>query len=146
MRRFWVSAAILGVILAVGGVASGEDVGFKIIVNSSNPIESIARSELSNIFLKQETSWPDGQVVLPVDQKESSQVRADFCRVILRRPVAAVKSFWQKQIFSGSAVPPVEKNSSEEVVGYVNAFHGAVGYVGPTTSLSSGVKVIRLME
>lgn len=146
MRGFRVGSAVLGVVLAAGGAVSGEDYGFKVIVNSANPVTSITRTELASIFLKQETSWSDGQVALPVDQGENSSVRADFSRAVLRRPVAAVKSFWQKQIFSGSAVPPVEKNSNEDVVGYVGAFHGAVGYVAPMTSISSGVKVIRLAD
>jgi len=155
MRRFWVSAVILGTVLVFGGGASGDDLGFAVIVNAANPVESLSRSELSNIFLKQESAWPDGQVILPVDQAESSPVRAEFSRVVLRRPVAAVKSFWQKQIFSGSAVPPVEKTSSADVAIYVSNFRGAVGYVGviqqlregkAVVSLPSGVKVVRLTE
>ena len=146
MRGFRLAAVILGVALAVGQAASGEDYGFRVIVNASNPITSISRGELSSIFLKQETSWPDGQVALPVDQGESAQVRSDFSRVVLRRPVAAVKSYWNKQIFSGSGVPPVEKGSNEDVVAYVNAFHGAVGYVGLSAALSAGVKPVRLTD
>ncbi len=155
MRRFRLSAAALAVALVIGGVASGEGQGFAVIVNSANPIETVSRAQLSKIFLKQEAAWPDGQVIVPVDQPEDSSVRAEFSRVVLGRTVAAVKSFWQKQIFSGSAVPPLEKGSNSDVALYVSSFHGAVGYVGvirqlsdgrSVVSLPPGVKVVRLVD
>jgi ABC-type phosphate transport system substrate-binding protein len=155
MRTFGCLLVVVAVVFALGASASGDDVGFVVIVNSSNPVTSLTRSQLSSIFLKQESAWPDGQVIVPVDQEESSPVRAEFSRVVMKRPVAAVKSFWQKQIFSGAAVPPVEKASSEDVAIYVSTIHGAVGYVGVVLALSSGkavvklpagVKVVRLIE
>lgn len=144
MRTSWSCLVVLAVVLTLGGSASGDDVGFVVIVNASNPVTSLSRSELSSIFLKQNSAWPDGQVILPVDQAENSPVRAEFSRAVLKRPVAAVKSYWQKQIFSGSAVPPVEKASSEDVAIYVSTFRGAVGYVGVILALSSGKAVVRL--
>lgn len=144
MRTFGGFLAVLAVFFVLGAVASGDEVGFAVIVNASNPVETLSRSQLSNIFLKQESAWPDGQVIVPVDQAENSPVRAEFSRVVLRRPIAAVKSFWQKQIFSGAAVPPVEKASSDDVATYVSSFRGAVGYVGVVLVLSSGKAVVRL--
>jgi len=144
MRTFGCLLVVVAVVLALGASASGDDVGFAVIVNSSNPVTSLTRSQLSSIFLKQESAWPDGQVIVPVDQEESSPVRTEFSRVVMKRPVAAVKSFWQKQIFSGAAVPPVEKASSEDVAIYVSTVRGAVGYVGVVLALSSGKAVVRL--
>lgn len=144
MRTFASFLVVLSVVVAVGAPASGDDAGFVVIVNSSNPVTSLTRSELSNIFLKQQSAWPDGQVIVPVDQEETSAVRAEFSRVVMKRPIAAVKSYWQKQIFSGAAVPPVEKASSEDVAVYVSTVHGAVGYVGLVAALSSGRAVVKL--
>jgi len=155
MRTIGRFLSVLVVVLALGASASGDDVGFAVIVNASNPVTSLSRAELSNIFLKQERQWPDGQAILPVDQAEKSPVRAEFSRVVLGRPVAAVKSFWQVLIFSGNAVPPVEKASNADVAIYVSNFRGAVGYVGviqqlhegkSVVSLPPGVKVVRLAD
>ncbi len=155
MRTVRVLAAALAVAVMAGGVASGEGLGFAVIVNEGNPVESLSRAQLTKIFLKQESAWPDGQVIVPVDQSEDSPVRAEFTRVVLGRSVAAVKSFWQKQIFSGSAVPPVEKATGADVAVYVSSFRGAVGYVAvarqlsdgrAVVSLPAGVKVIRLIN
>ncbi|HVN75150.1 MAG TPA: substrate-binding domain-containing protein [Thermoanaerobaculaceae bacterium] len=155
MRRFWFSVVALGIVLAVGGAASGDAGGFAVIVNSSNPIQSLSRAELSKIFLKEQSVWSDGQVIVPVDQAEDSPVRAEFSQAVLGRPVAAVKSFWQKQIFSGTAVPPVEKPTSADVATYVATLRGAVGYVAvvrqlgdgrAVVSLPPGVKVVRMID
>ncbi len=138
--------ALLAFTIALGAAGQGEEVGFVVIVNASNPITSVSKAELADIFLKRASAWPDGQVILPVDQSEGSSVRAEFSQVVLKRPVSAVKSFWQKQIFSGSAVPPVEKASNADVATYVGAFHGAVGYVASASKLPVGVRVIRLSD
>ena len=146
MRVVGAVLVVLAALAAVAGVATGDDAGFVVIVNSANPAVSVSRADLGAFFLKQSTTWPDGQVVLPVDQAESSPVRADFSQAVLKRPVSAVKSFWQKQIFSGAAVPPIEKGSNGDVAAYVGAFHGAVGYVGSSAKLPAGVKAVRLTD
>jgi hypothetical protein len=55
-----------------------------------------------------------------------------------------VKSFWQRQIFSGSGVPPQERASDEEVLDFVRANPGAVGYVSSDTPNGAGVKVLEV--
>ncbi len=146
MRSSLVVFGALALTLALAATAADEDVGFAVIVNSANPVTSVTKAELADIFLKRVSAWPDGQVILPIDQSERSAVRADFSQVVLNRTVAAVKSYWQKQIFSGSAVPPIEKNSNADVLAYVSAFHGAVGYVASTGKVPAGVKIVRLSD
>jgi ABC-type phosphate transport system substrate-binding protein len=143
MRRFWTLIVVLFVGLLPGSTARAAQTEFVVIVNESNPITSISREELAKIFLKQETAWPDGQAIAPVDQAPDSPVRATFTREILRRSVGAVKSYWEKQIFSGSAVPPVEKSSNDSVSSYVITNRGAIGYV-LAWALDSGKALVRL--
>ncbi len=137
---------LLVVALALAGPASGQDVSYKVIVNAANPIGSVSRTMLGRIFLKQELDWPNGQAAQPVDLAEGTPVREDFSTVVLGRSVPAVKSYWQKQIFSGAAVPPVEKASDEEVIAFVRMFRGAVGYVRVSTQLPIAVKLLRVTE
>jgi len=65
---------------------------------------------------------------------------------VLHRDVGAVRSFWQRQIFSGNAVPPAEKPSEDEVLAFVRANPGGVGYVAESTPLPAGVKTITLTD
>ena len=155
MRGWWVIGAVVVVLAVAAAVAAGEGGGFAVIVNAANPVQSLSRAEVSKIFLKEQAAWSDGQAIQPVDQTEDSPVRAEFSRVILGRSIAAVKSFWQKQIFSGAAVPPIEKTTSADVAIYVSGLRGAVGYVAvvrqmadgrSVVSLPAGVKVVRVID
>ena len=54
---------------------------------------------------------------------------------------AAVKSYWNQQIFSGRDVPPVEKKSDAEVLTFVRSTPGAIGYVSDAAAVD-GVRVV----
>lgn len=129
-------------VLGVGGSGAAEP--FVVVVNAANPASAMSAEELSNVFLKKMQRWPQGYEVMPVDLTEESRVRESFSRAVLKKSTAAVKAYWQKMIFSGREVPPPEKASGAEVVAYVRANRGAIGYVAADAPLGSGVKVVRV--
>lgn len=102
---------------------------YRVIVHPQNGAASLDRGFVADAFLKKTTRWPDGQVIRPVDLVAQSAVRSSFTHDVLRRSIAAVKSYWQQQIFSGRDVPPPELESSTAVRDYVLKHRGAVGYV-----------------
>ena len=128
------------IIAALFASAAGA-ASFKVVVNTANPAVSMTRDEVSALFMKKTTHWPDGSAVSPVDQVDTSAVRGSFSDTVLGRHVAAIRSYWQQQIFSGREVPPVEKKSDAEVLEYVRTNRGAVGYVS-NASPTVGVKVL----
>ena len=136
MKRILVLA-----ILASLGAASAQATGYKVIVNSANPATALAKKDVSALFLKKKTKWDDGSAVTAVDQTDKSAARESFTSAVHGKPVAAIKSYWQQQIFSGRDVPPVEKSSDAEVIAFVRNNRDAVGYVSEETPVS-GVKVI----
>ena len=117
--------------------------GFRIVANPGVHVTSLTKSAASAIFLKKTPKWENGTPVVAVDQSEKSGVRAVFSAEIHGKSVAAVKSYWQQQIFSGRDVPPVEKASDSDVLEMVRSTPGAVGYVSEGSSLS-GVTVIEI--
>lgn len=134
-RRAFVEA--LGSLLALelvcpsrSSVAFAEDAPpFRVIAHPENPARSIDREVLAKMFLKEVTRWDDGEAVHPVDLRGDSEVRSKFCDAIIRRSLAAVRSYWQQRIFSGRGVPPPEVESDAEAVRYVLKYRGSVGYV-----------------
>jgi ABC-type phosphate transport system substrate-binding protein len=139
LRTLLVSA--LAAVCFAATPAAAQD--FKVIVNSANSLTEIPTAALSKIFLKEATSFPGGGSASPVDQSKSSATRAAFSKRVLGRAPAAVDTYWQQQIFSGKEVPPPSKASDDEVVAYVKATPGAVGYVSAGAS-TAGVKVIEV--
>ncbi len=118
------------------------DLPFQVVVNRDNPVDSIPRKELSAIFMRRTRSWPDGEDILPIDSPARSALREDFSRTIHGKSVAFVTRYWQRVIFSGRGIPPVEAASDAAVLELVARNRGAVGYVDAATPLGAGVKAI----
>lgn len=129
--------------LAIAAAASAAE--FKIVANNATQVSSLSRDELKAIFMKRNGRWKDGVDIAPVDQPPSSPTRVSFTEAVHGKPVAAIESFWQQQIFSGRQVPPVTKASDDEVLAYVKTTPGAIGYVSNGTA-TGGVKVINIVQ
>ena len=127
-------------VLALASVAMAAD-GYKIVVNTSNPESSLSKTEVSRLFLKKATAWADGVKALPVDLARTSSTRRAFSQGVHGKSPNAVAAYWQTQVFSGRALPPLVKNSNAEVLAYVKAQRGAIGYVSAGAS-AAGVKVL----
>lgn len=104
MRKI-LSVVLVAVIAATASaVPFAQD--FKVIVNSANSTSDLPAAVAAKIFLKETTKFPNGSAATPVDQGKASPVRAAFSKSVIGRPVSAVESYWQQQIFSGKEVPP----------------------------------------
>jgi ABC-type phosphate transport system substrate-binding protein len=115
---------------------------FVVIVNAANPVSSVPADQLASLFLKKVTQWKGGLPAAPVDLPPDSAVRESFSHQIHHKGTAAVKAYWQQMIFSGREVPPPEKASAREVVAFVSANRGGVGYVPVGTPLGAEVKAV----
>ncbi len=125
-------------------VLPAQDGSFTVVVNSSNPSTTMSKQQVRLIFLKKTSKWENGTKAVPVDQAEDRTVRRSFTSAVHGKKVSAIKSYWQKMIFSGRATPPSEKSSDSEVLAFVARNPGAIGYVSSGTSLGSRVKAVRL--
>jgi ABC-type phosphate transport system substrate-binding protein len=132
---------VIGLLLALAMSSGAYAASFKVVVNDSVKARSLSKTVASDYFLKKAKKWDDGSAVVPVDQIESSAVREQFSRAVHGKPTSAIKSYWTQQIFSGRDVPPVEKKSDAEVLAYVKANPGAIGYVADTTD-TDGLRVV----
>lgn len=143
--------ALLGcVLLTLAFGAAAETTGDTrpgaiVVVHPATRVTSIARAELSKIFLKRLRTWQDGQTVHPVDQPPESVVRQQFSRRVHRRGVVNIEVYWKRMIFSGRAVPPRELKNDREVLEFVRGTPGGVGYVSRSAVLS-GVRELVVEE
>ena len=140
-RLRWILS--LAVVLAASS-ARAQSGDFKLVVNVSNGVSSLTADETASYFLKRKTTWPGGQPVQPVDLTDESAARRSFTKLLLRKDVAAVKSYWQTQIFSGRGVPPPEKGSDAAVLAFVEANPGAIGYVSAGAVVGRGVREVKV--
>jgi ABC-type phosphate transport system substrate-binding protein len=139
-----VTKALLAALLtlAPGAALCSE---YVVVAHPSVRAEAVSRGELSRMFLRLSTEWSGGGHVRPVDQAKASPLREAFSRDVLGKTVAALDQFWTQSIFSGRAVPPVEKRGDAEVLAYVRDTPGAVGYVSAAAS-AEGVKRLSVKD
>lgn len=140
--RTLLALALLAAPLAV----PAEDAqGFKVVVHRSNPADSISAGRLQQLFMKTVTRWPGGSTIQPVELRGQPPARQEFARRVLGKSLPALKSHWNKLIYSGREVPPVEMASDEEIVAFVKANEGAIGVVSASAA-TAGTKVLALAD
>lgn len=147
-RRGFISlvAVVIAQGLTTGGSYAKNDApSFLIVVHPHFPHRSLEPGVVADAFLKKQTRWDDGTLIQPVDLDPQSSTRRIFSSAVLKRSVAAVRSYWQQRIFSGRGVPPPEMNSDEAVVKYVATHPGGIGYVSPQAEVK-GVRVVTLRD
>jgi hypothetical protein len=134
-------------ILGLGaGSALAQGAPFKVVVHRSNEVSSARIETISDYFLKKTKAWPSGLPVKPVDLAKDSPVRVSFSQTVLNKRVSTVRSFWQRQVFLGSVVPPPEAPSDVWVLAYVAQNPGAIGYVSADAPLGPAVKVVEVIK
>jgi ABC-type phosphate transport system substrate-binding protein len=127
---------------ALTGAAPAGAQQYRVIVNAANPTTALTKEDLARVYLKKMSSWKNGAAVTVVDLGPKSPVRAEFSVSVLGRDVPTMKNYWQQSLFSGRGVPPIEQPSEAQVVAFVAANPGAIGYVSSDTQLTENVKTI----
>ncbi len=133
MGRLFAIAVILST--AVPAAAEPPPPGFQVIVHRDNPLTVADRKLVSDLFLKRRTTWPDNEGARPVDLASESPIRQRFSVVLLTKTVPQIRSYWQQRIFSGRELPPLELVSEQDVVKFVTANRGAIGYVSSEANI-----------
>ncbi len=120
---------------------------FLVVVHPDNPTRTLTSSQVSKIFLGKLPGevWEWGPSYVAVDLDERSEIRLSFSEVIHGKQVSAVKSYWQRMIYSGRDVPPQELGSDAAVLAFVRAEPGAIGYVSAAAHLDPGIKVLEII-
>ncbi len=143
-------ALVLAVLILAASIAAQEApppetvATFKVVANAANPTTELTAAKAARMFLKKIKRWDHGLRVLPVDMAPKSPIRVAFTRSVHGKSVEAVQSFWQRMIFGRGEVPPEEKSSEEEILEFVRANPGAIGYLGGDTALGDGVKELTI--
>ena len=78
------------------------------VVSAKNPVTSLSKNYVADIFLGKTSKFPDGSRAVPVDQAEGSAARDAFYLQFTGKSPAQVKMYWSKMIFTGRGQPPHE--------------------------------------
>lgn len=130
-KRALLVAVIIGQPSTVANPSAQQSGGFKVVVNSQNPVSSLSSAQLSSLYSRRTKSWDNGEPVQPVHQI-SNAVRDAFSR-----DVPGTMS-----VAAGEAPTPA-MGSDRDVLAYVRLKPGAIGYVSASAPVD-GVKVLNV--
>lgn len=112
--------------LMAGTVCAAEVV---VVVSSENPVKTLSRAQITDIYLGRMIRFPNGNPVKPIDLSESSPVRSQFYTRYLGRSPSLIKAHWSKLIFTGRGQPPPTVSSEDAMADLVAENSDAIGYL-----------------
>lgn len=112
-----------------------------VVISSKNPIVTLSKSQVADIFLGKTVRFPDGALAMPIDQQEGSPVRDEFYATFTGKSPAQLKSHWTKIIFTGRGKPPMAVASGADVRQLIAANPQAISYI-ERSAVDSTVKVL----
>jgi ABC-type phosphate transport system substrate-binding protein len=132
MRLIMINICRIGSIiiwLSLGFGSAGAAAEIVAVVAASNPVSTLSRSQIADIFLGKMIRFPDGRQVVPVDQVENSAAREAFYLKFADKSPAQIKAFWSRIIFTGRGQPPPEVSNGVEVKKFIARHPDAIGYI-----------------
>jgi hypothetical protein len=114
----------------------------KVIANPSVTISFVTSEELKGVLLSTKTALAAGGHVEPVLLK-SGAVHEAFVKQFTGKTPAALENYYRSLVFTGKGSMPKRFSSDAEMVAYVRATKGAIGYVSAGAS-TDGVKVLEV--
>ena len=100
-----------------------------VVVNPKSGVERLNRDEVINIFLGRYRQLPSGIAAQPVDLPATQPEKALLYHLLVGKDLDQIASYWSRLVFSGRTSPPIQAGSAEEVLRFVAANRGAVGYL-----------------
>lgn len=116
-----------GLWLSLAGGAAGAEV--VVVVSADNPVESLSRAALRDIYLGRLNRFPNGDAVVPIDQREGSPAHDEFYSRYLGQSPAQIKAHWSKLIFTGRGQPPRAMPGDDAAAELVAENPNAIGYL-----------------
>lgn len=124
-------------------LASGPSLaGVLIIANPDVREGSMEENEIERIYLGKMTRWSDDSLIVPVMLKKG-EIHEEFLDQYLDRTSHRFVSYWRQMVFTGKGIPPKSFTSEAELVAFVAATPGAVGYVSDSGA-APGIQILSI--
>jgi ABC-type phosphate transport system substrate-binding protein len=130
---------------ALVGSAWAESVA--IIVNASNPTNSMSTVEVKKLYENDVVKWSDGKAVVLYDLPVKSETRKKVSTAVLGKEAEEVARAWANRKITNTAKnPPIVVNSAVLVQSRVAEDPGAIGYLPKSEVIPGKVKVIAVID
>ena len=138
-----IHVAMLGIaIILFGTLLRAQDV--LIVVNRVSSVSQITEAQMRDIFTGTRSRFDDGGRAIPVTLK-GEPVHEVFLHHYIRNSPEEFRTRWRKAVSTGQGSMPKEFGSEVDLLDYVEATPGAIGYVSRVGEKNS-VKVLRVLQ
>jgi hypothetical protein len=122
--------AALAAVIGFGAQPAGADDGPEtvVIVHPDRSAYDPDRRQLRALFTMRVTVWPDGKPARVFVLPDRSALHDRFCRERLGTYPYVLRSVWDRKIYTGVGLAPIEVRSEAEMQQKVLSTPGAIGY------------------
>ncbi len=133
---------LFGICLSFPSFSAADDI--LLIGNRSVPESELSAREIKKIYLGKKSLWRNGMKVIFV-MPAAKAMSKKFLKTYVRKNPDMYDKYWKKKMFTGSGNPPLVFEKEKELVKYVAATKGAVGYVS-SGYYSDSVKILSVLH
>jgi len=120
---------VLLIIILMSAPIKGWGQELLVIVNKDNPLDSITKQQVIDLFMGRSPYFPTGDAVVKLDAPSSSDVRESFYQSLVQMSLPEVNAYWARLMFSGRATPPMSVPKEEDILKLVASNSNAIGYI-----------------
>ncbi len=99
-----------------------------VIAHPSTQVIQLSLPAARSLFGLQRSHWPNGLPVKLAMLNYRSQMHSDFSKRLLRLYPQQLKFLQDRQLLSGSRLPPLKLVSPQELLKFISETPGALGY------------------
>lgn len=123
-------AYALGTMLLLLSLTSGTVHALDVIItHPRNPNTAIPLSSVRAIFSMRLNTWPDGSQVTVFVLPDRHPAHARFTRHLLKMLPYRLRREWDRLVFSGTGIAPIEVEDEAEMRRRVGRTPGSIGYL-----------------
>jgi len=137
------TAVLIMALVTIGVVGTvSATAGTVVVANSAVPADGVSQGDLQQIFLGKQTSWGDGTSI-ELGVLSGGPVADEFLKTYVKKSPSQFQTFWKKAVFSGTGTAPQEFGSGADLVAWVAATPGAIGFAEDGAA-TDGCKVLAI--
>ncbi len=113
-----------------------------VVVSSANPIDTLSRDDVINIFMGRYRQYANKTTANPID---NLAIKDKFYKALVSKTLAEVNAYWAPLIFSGRTYPPSKAINANATLQALAENSLAISYIN-SAEVKPITKVVFLLE
>ncbi|WP_233269020.1 hypothetical protein [Paraglaciecola sp. L1A13] len=139
----FISKSVLGLMLLLCLPVCAQ--AMVVVVSKQNPIDSLSKTQIIDIYMGRYNTFPDGVLAKPLDRVAGSPEKQRFYQELVSKSEAKINAYWARLLFSGRASPPSSFDTDDEMLNELKTTPQAIGYL-LESEVDDSLKVVYRFE